>query len=152
MIGCSANRDRDGIKLPEDSAEIGMNVEAHCACKERRATGRGENNVDEETGIGMSHSYAPPGLWIQVSTLIPQAHAWGYRLVPATQAGWFGARVRRSERRAKAGSSPNQRTPRIPALVNPANPASSANPAAFPLSRPCLSNQARHHRLKSFFF
>jgi hypothetical protein len=33
--------------------------------------------VDEKAGIGVRHSYAPPGLWIQASTLIPQAYAVG---------------------------------------------------------------------------
>ena len=30
MIGCSANCDGDGVEFPEDSAEIGMNVETYC--------------------------------------------------------------------------------------------------------------------------
>ena len=86
MIDCSANCDGNGIKFSEDSAEIGMNVETYCILKERRATRRGEDDVDEKAGIGMRHSYAPPGLRIHIPTLIPQACAWGYHLLPATRA------------------------------------------------------------------
>ena len=64
MIGCSANCDGDGIEFPKDSAEIGMNIDTYCVGKKSRATGRGKYDVDEESGICMRHSYAPPGLWI----------------------------------------------------------------------------------------
>jgi hypothetical protein len=43
----------------------------------------------------------------------------------------------------RTGELPNRR---------PANPASSANPAAFPLSSPIPSERARQLRLKSFLF
>ncbi len=66
MIGCSSDRDGNGIQFAEDSAEIGMNVGSYCVSKERRTTGRGKNDVDEEAGVGVGHSYAPPGLRNQV--------------------------------------------------------------------------------------
>jgi hypothetical protein len=74
--------------------------------------------VDEEAGVGMRHSYAPPGLWIQVSTLIPQARAWGYRLVPATRAECFGARFAA----ANAEPSPDRPEPANTPNRRPASP------------------------------
>ena len=63
-----------------------MHFGTHFVGEQRRATRRGKDDVYEEAGVGVRHSYATPGLWIQVSTLIPQACACGYRLMPATRA------------------------------------------------------------------
>lgn len=71
MIGCSTNRDGDGVKFPENSAEIGVNVETYFIGKKRRATRRGKDNMDEKAGVGMRHSYAPPGLRFRIQPYTP---------------------------------------------------------------------------------
>src|ERR1700722_4284149 len=87
MIGCAANGDGDCIELPQDAAEIGVNVGTDCVGKERRAVRRGKNNVNEKVVVGLRHSsYAPPGLRVGGNLYTP-----GLRLgLPsfARYAGW----------------------------------------------------------------
>ena len=64
-----------------------MHIGPNCIGKKRRTAGGGEDDMREQAGEGVGHSYAPLGLRCEMQPLYPRLAPWGYRLLPAVRAG-----------------------------------------------------------------
>lgn len=60
------------MQFPQNSAEISVHIRSHGVVKERCAAGCREDDMCEQIGECVRHSYAPPGLWFGILTLHPR--------------------------------------------------------------------------------
>ena len=87
VIGCATYRNGGGMQFAQNSPEVGMHIRPNRVGKKRRPAGGGEDDMREQAGEGVSHSYAPSGLRCEMQPLYPRLAPWGYRLLPAARAG-----------------------------------------------------------------
>ncbi|SPE26310.1 hypothetical protein SBA5_540068 [Candidatus Sulfotelmatomonas gaucii] len=110
VVACSADRDGECAYFPQNSAEIRVHIGLHGIGKERRTSRGGEDNMCEQAGKGVHHSYAPPGLWDRMGTFMPQARAMGLNS-RARYAGFLGD--------GYTLNPPNERSAQSRQLVSP---------------------------------
>jgi hypothetical protein len=107
MIGGSTDRDGRCAQFTQNPPDIGMNIGANGVSEKWNAVGGGKDDVRKQISECVRHSYAPSGGYCSILTFVPQAHAWGYHLLPASRAGNYSPSCEcsaQSQKTAKASS------------------------------------------------
>lgn len=158
MIRGSPDCDGYGFELSEDSADVSMHIGSGALGKKRRAARGRKDNVRKQVCKRVAHFLSPlrgydlqawrstPGLHLGLPSCAryagwcgpeafthPQAHAWGYRLMPAARAGQSAVRevcgslVAFPANLAQPDPSPRRRPRAAPAQVASAPARGSSN-------------------------